>query len=61
MITQCDGFVVIHLWPISENRFISVISNVSSAYGWKPSLCVLLILPIGALYAENNRDPSNDP
>ena len=49
-----------------NNLLISVISNlmyswVSSAYRWKPRLCLLIISPIGAVYAENNRGPSTDP
>ena len=49
-----------------NNLLISVISNlmyswVSSAYRWKPRLCLLIISPTGAVYAENNRGPSTDP
>ena len=43
-----------------NNLLISVISNlmytwVTLAYRWKPRLCLLMISPIGAVYAENNR------
>ena len=49
-----------------NNLLICVISNlmyswISSVYRWKPRLCLLIISPIGAVYAENNRGPSTDP